>query len=224
MFQRPTYRLLDAFRLHGLDLSLGTLTDGLKQLEPLFTPLYDALVGHSQEQTFWHADETRWQVFVTVEGNAGHRWYLWVFPAADVVVFVLSPTRGRETPDAHYGDDAEGTRVVDRYSADKAMAAVQSGTLVLAFCWAHVRRDFLRVRKGRPEHTAWADGWVARIGRLYHRSDERRNATPSRRPFRGPGRRPTSGCETTSRPCGPNVTTSWPTPSCHPPKGKSCRV
>ncbi|OWK40864.1 Transposase [Fimbriiglobus ruber] len=177
MFQRPTYRLLDAFRLHGLDLSLGTLTDGLKQLEPLFTPLYDALVGHSQEQTFWHADETRWQVFVTVEGNAGHRWYLWVFPAADVVVFVLSPTRGRETPDAHFGDDAEGTRVVDRYSADKAMAAVQSGTLVLAFCWAHVRRDFLRVRKGRPEHTAWADGWVARIGRLYHRSDERRNAT-----------------------------------------------
>lgn len=41
LFQRPTYRLLAALRLHDLDLSLGSITDGLKHLEPLFTPLYD---------------------------------------------------------------------------------------------------------------------------------------------------------------------------------------
>ena len=33
---RPTYRLLEALRIHGLDLALGTVTDGLKRLAPLF--------------------------------------------------------------------------------------------------------------------------------------------------------------------------------------------
>jgi hypothetical protein len=43
--------------------------------------------------------------------------------------------------------------LVDRYSAYKAMIWVKDGVLVLAFCWAHVRRDFIRVGKaGRLRH------------------------------------------------------------------------
>jgi transposase len=176
LFHRPTYRLLEDLRLYDLDLSLGTITDGLKRLEPLFTPLYEACVEHSQEQTLWHADETRWLVFVTREGKVGQRWYLWVFHAADVVVFVLSPTRAHEVPEAHFGAEAEGYVMVDRYSAYKAMTQVKAGTLILAFCWAHVRRDFLRVQKGNPEHDSWAAAWVQRIGRLYHLNDQRLQA------------------------------------------------
>ena len=37
--------------------------------------------------------------------------------------------------------------MVDRYSAYKAMKQVQAGKLILVFCWAHVRRDFVRSRK-----------------------------------------------------------------------------
>ena len=47
-------------RSHGLDLSLGTLTDGLKRMVPLLEPVYEALVKRSQGQRLWHADETRW--------------------------------------------------------------------------------------------------------------------------------------------------------------------
>jgi transposase len=177
LFYRPTYRLLEDLRLHGLDLSLGSITAGLKRLEPLFTPLYDALVERSQQQTFWHADETRWQVFVTIEGKVGHRWYLWVFHSPDAVVFVLSPTRAHEVPEEHFGEAAEGILVVDRYSAYKAIEQVKSGAIVLAFCWAHVRRDFLRVEKGVPEHAEWAAGWVERIGLLYHLNKERLKAS-----------------------------------------------
>lgn len=176
LFYRPTYRLLDALRLHGLDLSLGSITDGLQQLEPLFTPLYDAMTARSQQQTLWHADETRWQVFITIEGKTGQRWYLWVFHAADVVVFVLSPTRAHDVPEEHFGEDAAGILVVDRYSAYKAIKQVKDGAIVLAFCWAHVRRDFLRVAQGCPEHESWAMAWVERIGLLYHLNDERLEA------------------------------------------------
>jgi transposase len=38
LFYRPTYRLLADLQTHGLDLSLGTLTDGLQRLLPLFEP------------------------------------------------------------------------------------------------------------------------------------------------------------------------------------------
>ena len=82
LFYRPTYRLLADWETLGLDLSLGTITDGLRRLVPLFEPVYEALVAHSQGQTLWHADETRWLVFASIEGKVGHRWYLWVFHGA----------------------------------------------------------------------------------------------------------------------------------------------
>jgi transposase len=68
LFYQPTYRLLADWATHGLDLSLGTVTDGLRHLVPLFEPVYEAFVQRSQGQTLWHADETRWLVFVILEG------------------------------------------------------------------------------------------------------------------------------------------------------------
>jgi transposase len=176
LFYRPTYRLLEDLNTQGLGLSQGTLTDGLQRLLPLFEPLYDHLVEHSQQQALWHADETRWLVFATWEGKVGHRWYLWVFHAADVAVFVLSPGRSHEVPEEHFGPVEEGILVVDRYAAYPAMAQVKAGTIVLAFCWAHVRRDFLTVARSWPDQEAWALGWVERIGALYECNDRRLEA------------------------------------------------
>jgi len=179
LLQRPTYRLLAAWRLHGLDLSLGTIIDGLRHLEPLFIPLYEALIERSQQQPLWHADETRWQVFVTRDGKVGHGWFLWVFHAADVVVFVLSPTRAHDVPEAHLGDEAEGILVVDRFAAYKVMAQVKDGAIRLAFCWAHVRRDFLRVAQSISEHRDWGMAWVTRIAVLYQLNAARLEQTPN---------------------------------------------
>jgi transposase len=176
LFYRPTYRLLEDLQTQGLDLSQGTLTDGLHRLLPLFEPVYDQLVERSQQQTLWHADETRWLVFATWEGKIGYRWYLWVFHAADVVVFVLSPGRSHEVPQEHLGPVEEGILIVDRYAAYQAMAQVKDGTIVLAFCWAHVRRDFLTVARSWPEQEAWALEWVERIGTLYACNDRRLGA------------------------------------------------
>jgi len=44
---------------------------------------------------------------------------------------------------------------------------------VLAFCWAHVRRDFVGVGKGWPELTPWALSWLRRIRHLYQINRER---------------------------------------------------
>jgi transposase len=67
---------------------------------------------------------------------------------------------------------------VDRYSGYKAMEQVKRGKLLLAFCWAHVRRDFVRVGKGYPGLKSWALGWLSRIRELYRFNRERLRHTP----------------------------------------------
>jgi len=163
---RPTYRLLADLKTHGLDLAQGTITDGLKTIAPLFTPIYEAIITKNTEENRWHADETRWLVFTTVEGKVGYRWYMWVFISPSTVVYVLDPSRSAKVPKTHFETVIEGILVVDRYSAYKAL--VKGINIILAFCWAHVRRDFLGVAKDWPQHETWAIQWVDDIGNLYH--------------------------------------------------------
>jgi transposase len=174
LFYRPTGRLLADWATHGLDLSLGTVTDGLRHLVPLFEPVYETLVRRSQIQPLWHADETRWLVFAVIEGKVGYRWYLWVFHSAEVVVFVLAAGRSHDVPEEHFGPvEGRGILVVDRYKAYQAIDKVKSGLIVLAFCWAPVRRDFLTLARSWPDHEGGAWDWVSQIGPLYHLNDER---------------------------------------------------
>jgi transposase len=170
---RATHKQLDDLRGHGLDLASGTVIGGRKRLAPLFEPVYDKLGERSRQQGLWNADETRWPVFCVVSGKVGHRWYMWLFESKDGVVFTLDQGRAHDVPEGHFGEEARGIVVVDRYSAYKAMKQVKEGRLRLAFCWAHQRRDFLDVEKSWPKLSDWASGWVARIAELYRRNDER---------------------------------------------------
>ena len=175
--QQPVQRQLGEWRLLGLDLSPGTVTGGLERLEPLFTPVYEALLARHAQAGFAQADETRWLVFIEHEGKVGHRWWLWVFLSADTVVFRLDPRRSHDVPEGHFaaqGDtDACVVLMVDRYSAYKAMAQVKVGQMILVFCWAHVRRDFVEVGKGWVELKPWALAWLQRIRELYRHQRQR---------------------------------------------------
>jgi transposase len=170
---RPTERLLAQWRLLGLDLAPGTVTDGLQHLEPLFTPLYEALLERNARSAYVQADETRWLVFIVQEGKTGHCWWLWVFVGKDTVVFRLDPHRSHDVPEGHFAKDGRVVLMVDRYSAYKAMAQVKLGNIVLAFCWAHVRRDFVKVGKNWPHLKEWALLWLQHIRDLYRQQRQR---------------------------------------------------
>src|SRR6266550_2522020 len=53
------------------------------------------------------------------------------------------------------------------------MDQVKAGQIVLAFCWAHQRRDFVELARSWPDQQAWAQAWLERIGTLYHLNDRR---------------------------------------------------
>jgi transposase len=170
---RPTQRLLGQLEQYDLDLPAGTINDGLQRIEPMLQPIYEAFCQRNRQGDFHQADETRWLVFAVLDGKKGYGWWLWVILGADTVVYLLDPSRGHEVPESHFGPEASGVLEVDRYSGYKAMAQVKKGLLVLAFCWAHVRRDFVGVGKSWSELTPWALEWLRRIRHIYHVNRER---------------------------------------------------
>ena len=167
LYGRPSHRLLQDLADHGLNVSAGTLAGGLQALAPLFAPLDSALLHKLRSEPHWHADETRWPVFVELADKVGHRWYLWVFHSRSVVHYVLDESRSAAVVEAELAGVDSGFISCDRYAAYKKFARLNPG-IVLAFCWAHQRRDFLALANDYPEVSLWAMGWVAAIAELYH--------------------------------------------------------
>jgi transposase len=153
-----------------LPLAQGTLTDGLQKIAVLFEPVMTALDERQMREKVFHGDETRWEVFAEVEGKIGHRWYLWVTQSVSVVYYRMAPGRGADVPKAHFADLRKDlvavVLVCDRYSAYKCLAK-DHDDLILAFCWVHVRRDFLGAARSWSELESWMFVWIDDIRELY---------------------------------------------------------
>ena len=173
---QATHRWLLDFAHLGCPLSQGTVTGGLQRLAPLFEPVVDALRDKHLSERLFHADETGWRVFESIENKASYRWYLWVMQSPSVVYYQMAPGRDAGVPLDHFGGLEEGQfpvfLVCDRYSAYKKLAR-ELPIIALAFCWAHVRRDFLEAARRWPDLNAWMFEWVETIGELYHRNNLR---------------------------------------------------
>jgi transposase len=175
LYATPTHRLCADFKNLGAPVAMGTLTGGLKKLAPLFEPLSVALLERHLTEQLFHGDETRWKVFQKIEGKVGYRWYLWLTRSASVVFFWMNPGRGAKVIKEHMtglDPDVLIIFVCDRYSAYKCWAK-NFPLILLAFCWAHVRRDFLDSAKAWPELAEWMHAWVEAIGGLYHLNAQR---------------------------------------------------
>lgn len=168
-FQIPLHRQLTQLSMQGLTLLAGTVLGGFEKLFTLLDPLYDALVAFSRTEEHWHADETRWLMFVEKVGKANFRWWLWTFVSEKVVAFVLDPHRSGKVADDYFGPDAKGTVNVDRYSAYHCL----EDRIERALCWYHVRRDFIKAMESSSELSEWAESWITEIATLERRNDER---------------------------------------------------
>ena len=170
LFSRATYNLCTDYAYRGLPLAPGTLTGGLKRIAPLFKPLITELVEKQLSEELFHNDETGWKVFEAMEGKVGYRWYLWVTQSPSVVYYTMAPSRSGDIPIEYFSAlDKRLEQVIvvcDRYSGYKRLAR-ENAVILLAFCWAHVRRDFLDAARSWPELQSWMLSWVETIGELY---------------------------------------------------------
>jgi hypothetical protein len=72
--------------------------------------------------------------------------------------------------------------VCDRYSAYPCLAK-GCDDLILASCWAHVRRDLLKAARSWPELESWMFAWVADIRTLSRLNAARREVWEERVPL-----------------------------------------
>lgn len=170
----PVHRIVRLLDAEGLQVSEGTLSGALHHMVALLEPLREAIVARNAAAVHVHADETTWRVYERPDGKDGHRWWLWVFLADDTVVFTMDPTRSASVLDTHFGIDRaeqklpEGRRLVlstDFYVAYQSLARVEGVDPL--WCWAHIRRYFIRAGDAHVQLRYWRDQWIARIADLY---------------------------------------------------------
>jgi transposase len=166
----PLYRQVQIYARQGVDLDRSTLADWSGRAAFALRPVYDRWLEILKGSVKLFADETRAPVLDPGRRKTkiGQFWAYarddrpWGGPAPPGVVYVYEPDRKHERPAAHLAGFA-GILQVDGYGAYKALA--MAGLVMLAFCWAHVRRKFFDIQAASPAPIA-AEA-LARIGALY---------------------------------------------------------
>jgi len=169
----PLNRLSKSLSLSGLDLSQGTIVGGFHKLKPFLNPIFEAIKKKGLSESNWHVDETGWPVFEEVKEKSNFRWWLWVFNSPSTVFFLLDPSRSAKVISRYFDKLTSGIINCDRYKAYIKFVRLYEGIILLAFCWAHVRRDFLSLANKYPKDEAWALSWRDKIGALYHVNSQR---------------------------------------------------
>jgi transposase len=154
----PTNRTLKELSLLGFSLAQGTVTGGFKIIDDLLEPLYEEISKHCRTSDLWNADETMWRVF----DGTRIKWWLWIVASPDAVIYILDETRSGDVP-TEYFEGCSGTLMTDRFSAYKGL----NEEIKKAWCWVHVRRDFLKIAQGIPTLKGWANAWLKRIAELF---------------------------------------------------------
>jgi transposase len=171
---RPLSRIAMALSHDGLQVAQGTLVGVLDKTSGLLGPLEQQIWARNATAAHLHADETGWKVFEQVAGKHSHRWWCWVFVAADTTVFRIQPSRSTAVLADHLGIDLDaealqpGRQLLvssDFYRVYQQVARLE-GVQPL-WCWAHLRRYFIRAANTHPELAAWAAEWLERIAALY---------------------------------------------------------
>lgn len=173
---QPLHKITAGLARDGLAVPDSTLTGALQQVATLLVPLETAIAARNRASAHVHVDETTWKVYEPVEGKDSTRWWLWVFCATDTVFFQMDPTRCTTVAAEHLGIDIDtgeltcGDRLVissDFYAVYQSIAANIDAVTPL-WCWAHMRRYFIRAGDADPTQLGrWAALWVQRIRDLY---------------------------------------------------------
>ncbi len=165
---RPLHRVCGWLSDQGLPVSPGTLADSVHRLAPLFEPVGAAILAHQNGSALRHADETSWRVRALRDSDgSGYAW-LWISVGRGAAYFHVDPSRSAEAARKLFdGALCPTVLVCDRYSGYKKLARLLGGRVTLSFCWAHMRRDFIRCAAGHVHLTGWCREWLGRIATVY---------------------------------------------------------
>ena len=168
----PLERQVKKMASEGLEVSPGVLTAGLLRSAPYLKPLYELMIENIAFEKLVHADETRWQnwacAYDTERREEKSMQWLWGIFSGRYRIFVIDPSRGAKVIKNRLGQGEQKT-IIPNFVCDRYKAYQALGTS-LYYCWAHVRRDFLKLQtqyRGEEAVVGWAQKEINLIGEMY---------------------------------------------------------
>jgi transposase len=177
----PLYRQSAIYAREGVELPRSTLAEWVGGAHHLLRPLVVALHAYVLDTVKLHGDDTPIPVLEPGNGKTATG-RLWTYvrddrPAgsedAPAVWFAYSPNRKGEHPKRHL-KTFKGILQADAYAGFGKL--YDSGRVVPAACWAHVRRKFYEIAEAHG--SPLAQEALQRIGALYAIEDEIRGQPP----------------------------------------------
>jgi transposase len=141
----PLERQVRMMAREGLDVTSQTLWDQLNAVAYRLEPTYRAIRSEVLKSPVVGADETRWPLMGSKEKS---RWYAWVAASPDAVFFDIQDSRSEASAEKILSG-YEGVLMADGYAVYEALSR-GAPNLVVANCWAHVRRKFVEVQENFP--------------------------------------------------------------------------
>ena len=180
----PLYRQSDIYDREGVDLSRSTLASWVGGAAHTLQPLIDLVRRHVLKATKLHGDDIPVPVLDLGRGKT-KTGRLWTYVRDDrpsgstdppAVWFAYSPDRKAEHP-ANHLRDFRGVLQADAYPGFNRL--YETGRIIEAACWAHVRRKFYDAYQAHSSPIA--EEALKRIGELYTIEEQIRGRSPEQR-------------------------------------------
>jgi len=143
----PLERQVRMMARDGLVVTSQTLWDQIEHLTWVVESVMQRLLSHVLSHGVVGADETTWELFDKKPGQ-GKSWYVWVFRVESAVYYTIRGGRSAKMVEELVLGFA-GVLMCDGYAAYLTLAS-KSPRVILAHCWAHVRREFVDNQKAFP--------------------------------------------------------------------------
>ena len=122
--------LADFFNLH---ICIGTISNAERLVSKALRATVDAIEKQVKVADHAHLDETSHR-------RSGKTEWLWVAYNEKVSLFKIFDNRAQSSAKALIGEDYQGMAITDRYAAYSFLSPSQR-----QYCWAHLKRDFVRI-------------------------------------------------------------------------------
>jgi len=122
--------LADFFDLH---ICIGTISNAERLVSSALRATVDAIEKQMKASDHAHLDETSHR-------RSGKTEWLWVACNETASLFKIFDNRAQSSAKALIGEEYQGMAITDRYGAYSFLPPAQR-----QYCWAHLKRDFVRI-------------------------------------------------------------------------------
>ncbi len=125
-----------------LQISTGSISNAEHKVSVALKPCVDELAIEVNKQEVIHADETS-------HFNKGNLCWLWVATNTMLTLFKINPNRNTNAAMLLLGKDFSGALIADRYAAYNFIPSDRR-----QYCWAHLKRDFVKLSEHQDSKVA----------------------------------------------------------------------